>query len=74
MKASTKFAKDFNWDAACMLRSFESVTLGLALAGTDPETAVNAAAASVLGGGFAHDILKDNYSSQPKPVHIMLEI
>lgn len=64
-EASTKFAKDFNWDAACMLRSFESVTLGLALAGTDPETAVNAAVASVLGGGFAHDILKDNYSSQP---------
>lgn len=65
LAASTKFAKDFNWDAACMLRSFESVTLGLALAGTDPGTAINVAVASVLGGGFAHDILKDIYSSQP---------
>ncbi len=63
--AATGFAKDFNWDAACMLRSFETVPLGLALAGTDPETAINAAVASVLGGGFAHDILRDNYSLQP---------
>lgn len=64
-KGSVKFAQDFNWDAACMLRTFETVTLGLALAGTDPPSAVNAAAASVLGGGFAHDLLKDNYSSHP---------
>ena len=63
--AALKFARDFNWDAACMLRSFESLTLGLALAGTDAATAVPVAAASVLGGGFAHDILKDVYSSQP---------
>ncbi len=63
--AATKFARDFNWDAACMLRSFESVTLGLALAGTDPTTSINVVAASVLGGGFTHDILKDVYSSQP---------
>lgn len=63
--AATKFAKDFDWDAACMLRSFESVTLGLSLAATDPGTAINVAVASVLGGGFAHDILKDIYSSQP---------
>ena len=63
--AALKFARDFNWDAACMLRSFETLTLGLALAGTDAGTAVPVAAASVLGGGFAHDILKDVYSSQP---------
>jgi len=63
--AALKFARDFNWDAACMLRSFETLTLGLALAGTDAATAVPVAAASVLGGGFAHDILKDIYSSQP---------
>lgn len=63
--ASLKFAQDFNWDAACMLRSFETLTLGLALAGTDASIAVPVAAASVLGGGFAHDILKDSYSSQP---------
>ncbi len=64
-KAAIKFAHDFNWDAACMLRSFESVTLGLALAGHDPSTAINIAVASVLGGGFSHDILKDNYSLHP---------
>ena len=63
--AALKFARDFNWDAACMLRSFETLTLGLALAGADAATAVPVAAASVLGGGFAHDILKDKYSSQP---------
>jgi uroporphyrinogen-III decarboxylase len=63
--AAKKFARDFNWDAACFLRSFESVTLGLSLAGTDPATAINVAVASVLGGGFSHDILKDIYSSQP---------
>lgn len=65
VSACVKFAEDFNWDAACMLRSFESVPLGLSLAGTDPETAVHIAVASVLGGGFAHDILRDNYSRQP---------
>ena len=64
-KAALKFARDFNWDAVCMLRSFETLTLGLALAGADATTAVPVAAASVLGGGFAHDILKDKYSSQP---------
>ena len=65
VSACIKFAEDFNWDAACMLRSFESVPLGLALAGTDPEMAINVAVSSVLGGGFAHDILRDNYSRQP---------
>ena len=64
-QAALKFASDFNWDAVSYLRTFESVTLGVALAGTDAEMAVNVAVASVLGGGFAHDILKDIYSSQP---------
>ena len=64
-QAALKFARDFNWDAACMLRSFETLTLGLALTDTDASTAISVAAASVLGGGFAHDILKDNYTSQP---------
>ncbi|MEL4105583.1 uroporphyrinogen decarboxylase family protein [Oscillospiraceae bacterium WX1] len=63
--ASTKFARDFNWDAAGIIRSFETVTLGLALAGTDAPTAINVALASIAGGGFAHDILKDHYSSHP---------
>jgi hypothetical protein len=63
--AAKKFARDFNWDAVCFLRSFESVTLGLSLAGTDGATAINVAVASVLGGGFSHDILRDLYSSQP---------
>jgi uroporphyrinogen-III decarboxylase len=63
--AAKKFARDFNWDAVCFLRSFESVTLGLSLAGTDAATAINVAVASVMGGGFAHDILRDSYSSQP---------
>jgi uroporphyrinogen-III decarboxylase len=65
VSAAKKFAADFNWDAVCFLRSFESVTLGLALAGADPQTAIHTAVASVLGGGFCHDILKDSYSSQP---------
>ncbi len=65
LHASVKFAEDYNWDAACMLRSFESVPLGLALAGTNPEVAINVAVSSVLGGGYVHDILRDNYSSQP---------
>ncbi len=63
--AAERFAKDFDWDGACFLRSFESVTLGLSLAAADAKTAVNVAVASVLGGGFAHDILKDGYSSHP---------
>lgn len=64
-EASIKFANDFNWDGACFLRSFESVPLGLSLAATNPTLAINAAIASVIGGGFSHDILKDSYSSQP---------
>ncbi|HCX65901.1 MAG TPA: hypothetical protein DHN33_11915 [Eubacteriaceae bacterium] len=64
-RAATTFAKDFNWDAACLLRSFETVPLGLSLATTKPETAINAAIASVVGGGFAHDILKDVYCNHP---------
>ncbi|MBS3986509.1 MAG: hypothetical protein KGZ38_01010 [Erysipelothrix sp.] len=63
--AAEKFALDFNWDGASFLRSFESVTLGLSMAASDPSTAINVAIASVLGGGFTHDILKDNYSSHP---------
>ncbi len=35
------------------------------MAAADPELAINVAIASVMGGGFAHDILKDNYSAQP---------
>lgn len=64
-EAVEKFANDFNWDGASFLRTFESVTLGLSLAATDPTTAINVAIASVMGGGFTHDILKDNYSSHP---------
>lgn len=64
-EAAEKFALDFNWDGTSFLRSFESVTLGLSLAASDPSTAINVAIASVLGGGFTHDILKDNYSSIP---------
>jgi hypothetical protein len=63
--AAEKFACDFNWDGASFLRTFESVTLGLSLAASNPGTAINVAIASVLGGGFTHDILKDNYSSHP---------
>lgn len=63
--AATRFARDFNWDAVCLLRSFESVPLGLSLAATDPALAINVAVASVLGGGFTHDILKDIYALQP---------
>ena len=63
--ASVRFAKDFNWDAACMLRTFETVTLGLSLAGTDPQNEVNTALAAVLGGGSAPDLLNDHYSSHP---------
>ncbi|KPU45322.1 uroporphyrinogen decarboxylase [Oxobacter pfennigii] len=64
-EAAAKFALDFNWDAACFLRSFETVTLGLSLAASDPKLAINVAIASVMGGGFAHDILKDIYASHP---------
>ncbi|NLN98128.1 MAG: hypothetical protein GX127_07110 [Eubacteriaceae bacterium] len=64
-RAASKFALDFDWDAVCFLRSFETVPLGLSLAAVDPELAINVAIASVLGGGFAHDILKDHYSDQP---------
>lgn len=64
-EAAATFAADFDWDAACFLRSFETVPLGLSLAATNPELAINVAIASVMGGGFAHDILKDKYSDQP---------
>ncbi len=64
-EAAAKFALDFNWDAVCFLRSFETVPLGLSLAATNPELAINVAIASVMGGGFGHDILKDKYSKQP---------
>lgn len=64
-EAAAKFAKDFNWDAVGFLRSFDSVTLGLTLAGYDPDLAINVAAASVLAGGGVHDILGDKYSSHP---------
>jgi len=64
-EAAVKFGKSFNWDAVSYLRSFESVTLGLALAGVDASLAVSVATASVLGGGFSHDILGDKYVSHP---------
>lgn len=64
-EAAERFALDFDWDGTCFLRSFESVTLGLSLAASNPGVAINVAVASVLGGGFTHDILKDNYSSHP---------
>ena len=51
-EAAAKFALDFNWDGACFLRGFESVTLGLSLAATNPTMAINAAIASVMGGWF----------------------
>ncbi|MCL2339460.1 MAG: hypothetical protein FWC59_00975 [Actinomycetia bacterium] len=63
--AAEKFAQDYDWDAASFLRSFESIPLGLGLAAVNPELAVQTAVLSVLGGGFAHDILKDCYSHQP---------
>lgn len=64
-EAAAKFALDYDWDAVCLLRSFESVPLGLSLAATDPELAINVAIASVMGGGISHDILKDKYAKQP---------
>lgn len=64
-EAAVKFAKDFDWDAVGFLRSFDSLTLGLMLAGYDPSLAVNVACASVLAGGGVHDLLGDKYSSHP---------
>lgn len=64
-ESAARFAKDFNWDAAGFLRSFDSVTLGAALAGYDPALAIDVATASVWGGGFAHAILQDKYASHP---------
>ncbi len=63
--AAEHFARDFDWDAACFLRSFESVPLGLSLVTEDVEKAINTAIASVLGGGFTHEIFKDIYCKQP---------
>ncbi len=60
-----KFARDFNWDAVSLHRSFESVPLGLALAGFDADLAIGVVINSVLGGGASHDILGDVYSSNP---------
>ncbi len=65
IEVGTKFARDFNWDGLSLLRSFESVPLGLALAGHDADLAILVAVSSVLAGGASHDILKDNYSSMP---------
>jgi len=65
IEVGTKFARDFNWDALSLHRSFESVPLGLALAGTDADLAIGVAVSSVLGGGASHDILGDVYSSNP---------
>ncbi|TFG11945.1 MAG: hypothetical protein EU535_06680 [Promethearchaeota archaeon] len=65
LEVMTKFARDFNWDGYNSLRSFESVPLGLALAGYDTDLAIGAAVSSVLAGGAAHDILADVYSSMP---------
>jgi len=63
--AAERFAGDYDWDAVCFLRSFETIPLGLSLAATNPTMAIQAAVASVLGGGVFHDILQDNYSYQP---------
>jgi hypothetical protein len=60
-----KFCRDFNWDAVSFHRSFESVPIGLALAGFDADLAILVAVNSVLGGGASHDILADVYSSNP---------
>jgi hypothetical protein len=65
IEVMAKFAKDFNWDGYNSLRSFESVPLGLALAGYNPDLAIGAAVSSVLAGGASHDILADVYSSMP---------
>ena len=63
--AAERFALDYDWDAVCFLRSFETIPLGLSLAATDPDAAIRMAVASVLGGGVFHDLLRDNYSYQP---------
>lgn len=65
VEAASGFAKEFDWDGVSFLRTFESVPIGLSLAGYDPELAINLATFSVLGGGAPHDILKDKYSSLP---------
>lgn len=64
-RAAIKFAEDFDWDAVCFLRSFETIPLGLSLVPVDAEMAVNVAIASVMGGGSTHDILRDRYISHP---------
>ena len=65
IEVGAKFCRDFNWDAVSFHRSFESVPLGLALAGFDADLAILVAVNSVLGGGASHDILGDVYSSNP---------
>lgn len=65
IEVGTKFSRDFNWDALSLHRSFESVPLGLALAGFDADLAILVAVSSVLAGGASHDILADVYSSNP---------
>ncbi|MFW9969531.1 MAG: uroporphyrinogen decarboxylase family protein [Candidatus Odinarchaeota archaeon] len=65
IEVGAKFARDFNWDAVSFHRSFESVPIGLALAGFDADLAILVAVNSVLGGGASHDILADVYSSNP---------
>ncbi|MFW9878809.1 MAG: hypothetical protein ACFFG0_37495, partial [Candidatus Thorarchaeota archaeon] len=65
IEVGAKFARDFNWDAVSFHRSFESVPIGLALAGFDADLAILVAVNSVLGGGGSHDILADVYSSNP---------
>jgi hypothetical protein len=65
IEVGTKFARDFDWDALSLHRSFESVPLGLALAGYNADLAIAVAVSSVLAGGASHDILQDVYSSNP---------
>ena len=65
IEVGTKFARDFNWDGLSLHRSFESVPLGLALAGYDADLAIGVAVSSVLAGGASHDILADVYSKMP---------
>ena len=56
IEVMAKFARDFNWDGYNSLRSFESVPLGLALAGYDTDLAIGVAVSSVLAGGASHNI------------------
>ncbi len=65
IEVGVKFLRDFDWDAVSFHRSFESLILGLALAGYDADLAIGVAVNSVLGGGASHDILADVYSSNP---------